>query len=57
MCIKEVDEIEKARRGQTEGCTEIVAILKNTVGGGVMGQGPGDLQKDRCGETEMGQSL
>jgi len=48
---------EGSNRAKKEGCTGIVAISKNTVGGGVMGKDPGDLRKDRCGETETGPSL
>jgi len=48
---------EGSNRTKKEGCTETVAISKNTVGGGVVGRDPGDMRKDRCGETETGRSL
>jgi len=48
---------EGSNRAKKEGCTGTVVILKDAVGGGVMGKDPGDLQKDRCRETETGPSL
>jgi len=56
--VKEIDKRENVpEENEKEGGTGTAAILKNTMGGGVMGHGLAGLRKDRSGETGAGPSF